>query len=321
MTKELQKRLIKVLPYDSHWPEQFREEAQLIQKVLGPNCIEIHHIGSTSVPGLAAKPIIDMIPVVLDITQVDIMNPLMVGLGYEVKGELGMLFRRFFQKGGSQHSFNVHVFERGSSEIERHVKFRDWMRTHPEDRDAYAQLKQNLAQLHPHDISAYCFGKDDFVARIDKQTAGLGLRVVNALTPLEWKAVRHLRQIYFFDRARLADPYTWTFDHDAHLHFVLYQGTEIIGYAHLQPWSDDRVAMRIIVIDERKRNHRYGQQFLLLCERWLKEQGYKSLHVESWPKALAFYQKNGYIKMSFDDPDSYEGDPQDVALGKILNAS
>ncbi|MDR3503580.1 MAG: bifunctional GrpB family protein/GNAT family N-acetyltransferase [Legionella sp.] len=319
MTKTLQKRLINVLPYDSHWPEQFTEEAQSIQKALGANCIEIHHIGSTAVPGLAAKPIIDMIPVVLDITQVDAMNPLMAALGYEVKGESGMLFRRFFQKGDTQPSFNVHVFEQGSSEIERHVKFRDWMRAHPEDRDAYAQLKQDLAQLHPDDLSAYCFGKEDFVSRIDKRTGCFGLRVVKALTPREWNGIRHLRQFYFFDQAGLTDPSTWTFEHDAHLHFVLYQGTEIIGYAHLQLWPDARVAMRIIVIDEAKRNHHYGHQFLLLCERWLKEQGYKSLHVESSPKALEFYQKNGYIKMPFNDPDDYEGDPRDIGLGKILN--
>lgn len=321
MTKILQKRLIKVLPYDSHWPEQFTEEAQSIQKALGSNCIEIHHIGSTAVPGLAAKPIIDMIPVVLDITQVDAMNPLMAALGYEIKGESGMLFRRFFQKGDTEPSFNVHVFEQGSSEIERHVKFRDWMRIHPEDRDAYAQLKQDLAQSHPDDISAYCFGKEEFVSRIDKRTGCFGLRVVKALTPREWNAVRHLRQFYFFDQAGLADPYTWTFEHEAHLHLVLYQGTEIIGYAHLQLWPDARVAMRILVIDETRRNHHYGHQFLLFCERWLKEQGCKSVHVESSPKALEFYQQNGYIKMPFNDPDGYESNPQDVPLGKILISS
>ncbi|WP_133137055.1 bifunctional GrpB family protein/GNAT family N-acetyltransferase [Legionella rowbothamii] len=319
MTKIPPNRLIKVLPYDSHWSEQFTQEAQSIQKALGPNCIEIHHIGSTAVPGLAAKPVIDMIPVVLDITQVDAMNSLMAALGYEAKGEFGMLFRRFFQKGDTQPSFNVHVFEQGSSEIERHMKFRDWMREHPEDRDAYAQLKQDLAQLHPDDISAYCFGKENFVSGVDKRTGCLGLRVVKALTPREWSAVCHFRQLYFFERMGLTDPYTLTFEHDAHLHFVLYQGTEIIGYAHLQLWPDGRVAMRVIVIDETKRNHHYGHQFLLFCERWLKEQGCKSLHVESSPETLEFYQRNGYIKMQFNDPDGYEGNPQDTALGKILS--
>ncbi len=314
------KRLIEVLPYNRRWPELFAEEAQAIQKALGPNCIEIHHIGSTSVPGLAAKPIIDMIPVVADITQVDARNPFMVALGYEVKGESGMLFRRFFQKGTPQPAFNIHVFEQGNSEIERHLKFRDWMRAHPKDKDAYAQLKQELAQLHPDDISAYCFGKDDFVASIDKRTGFSGLRVVKALTPREWKTVRHLRQFYFFDQG-LTDPYTWTFEHDAHLHFVLYQGTDIMGYAHLQLWPDARAALRIIVIDEIQRGHYYDQQFLLLCERWLKEQGYRSLHVESSPKALEFYEKNGYIKMAFNDPEGYEGDPQVVALGKILEST
>lgn len=69
-----QQRLIEVVSYDANWPMQFEQEAERIKKALGSNCIEIHHIGSTSVPGLAAKPIIDMIPVVLDISKVDSAN-------------------------------------------------------------------------------------------------------------------------------------------------------------------------------------------------------------------------------------------------------
>lgn len=119
-------------------------------------------------------------------------------------------------------------------------------------------------------------------------------------------------------KAGLSDPYTWTFTHDAHVHFVLYQGVEIIGYAHVQLWPKERAALRIIVIDEARRNHRYGSQFLTLCEKWLKNQGYQSLHIESSPDALKFYRNNGYIDMSFNDPDGYEGDARDTAVGKIL---
>ncbi|MXJ74052.1 GNAT family N-acetyltransferase, partial [Escherichia coli] len=137
-------------------PIQFEQEAEGIKKALGGNCIEIHHIGSTSVPGLAAKPIIDMIPVVLDISKVDSANAAMQVLGYEAKGEYGIPFRRYFQKGYNLRTHHAHIFERGNSEIERHLKFRDWMRAHPEDREAYACLKQELAHQHPYDITAYC---------------------------------------------------------------------------------------------------------------------------------------------------------------------
>ncbi|WP_106225325.1 GNAT family N-acetyltransferase [Legionella pneumophila] len=318
MSVKQEQHLIKVVPYDSSWSMQFEQEAEQIKKALGNNCIDIHHIGSTSVPGLAAKPVIDMIPVILDLSKVDSANTAMRTLGYEAKGEYGIPFRRYFQKGDNQRTHHAHVFELGNSEIERHLKFRDWMRSHPEDREAYARLKQELARQYSDDITAYCLGKEDFIAIIDKKAGFNGLRMVKALTPREWDKVRHFRQFYFFDKAGLSDPYTWTFEHDAHVHFVLFQGSEIIGYTHLQLWPHNRAALRIIVIDELKRNHQYGNRFLTLCEKWLKSQGYQSLHVESSPDALRFYRNNGYIDMSFDDPDGYEGDARDTAVGKIL---
>ncbi|KTD73430.1 bifunctional GrpB family protein/GNAT family N-acetyltransferase [Legionella tucsonensis] len=318
MSVTQEQRLIEVVPYDSNWPMQFVQEAERIKKALGSNCIKIHHIGSTSVPDLAAKPIIDMIPVVLELSKVDSANAALQALGYEAKGEYGIPFRRYFQKGDNLRTHHAHIFELGNSEIGRHLKFRDWMRTHPEDREAYARLKQELAHQHPYDITAYCLGKEDFIAAVDKKAGFNGLRVVKALTTREWDKVRHFRQFYFFDKAGLSDPYTWTFEHDAHIHFVLFQGSDIIGYAHLQLWSRKRAALRIIVIDEKKRNHQYGSQFLTLCEKWLKNQGYRSLHVESSPDALKFYRNNSYIDMPFDDPDGYEGDARDIAVGKII---
>ncbi|STX50953.1 glutamate rich protein GrpB [Legionella busanensis] len=318
MSVKQKERRIEVVPYDTNWPIKFDEEAEKVKAALGNNCIEIHHIGSTSVPGLAAKPVIDMIPVVLDITKVENANAAMQTLGYEAKGEYGMPFRRYFQKGGNQRTHHVHVYELGNSEIERHLKFRDWMRTHSEDKEVYARLKETLAQQHPYDINAYCLGKENFIATINKKTGFNGLRVVKALTPHEWDKVRYFRQFYFFDTAGISDPYIWTFDHNSHVHFVLFQGSDIIGYAHLQLWPHNRAALRIIVIDEPKRNHQYGSQFLALCEKWLKSQSYHSLHVESSPAALKFYRNNGYINMPFDDPDDYKGDGRDIAVGKIL---
>ncbi len=114
---------IEIVPYDPHWPTIFEAEAAAIQKALGDNCIAIHHIGSTSVPGLAAKPIIDMIPVVHNIMRVDAANPKMNILGYESKGEYGMIFRRYFKK----ESANIHIYEQNSGEIDRCIQFRETM--------------------------------------------------------------------------------------------------------------------------------------------------------------------------------------------------
>ncbi|WCR57404.1 GNAT family N-acetyltransferase [Rickettsia asembonensis] len=76
--------------------------------------------------------------------------------------------------------------------------------------------------------------------------------------------------------------------------------------------------MRIIVIDELKRNNNFGSKFLELCEEWLKSKNYKTLHAESSPAALEFYRKNGYMEMPFNDPDGYESLPDDTAMGKKL---
>lgn len=88
-----------VVPYKNEWPALFETEAMLIKQALGDNCLLVHHIGSTAVPGLASKPIIDILPVVKNILHVDQVTSAMEQLGYEAKGEYGIPFRRYFQKG------------------------------------------------------------------------------------------------------------------------------------------------------------------------------------------------------------------------------
>lgn len=269
----MNKNLIEVVPYKNEWPEQFKAEAKLIQQTLGDNCLEVHHIGSTSVPSLVAKPIIDILPVVKNILLVDQAIQTMGQIGYEAKGEYGIPFRRYFQKGNIQRTHNVHIFEEGNPEIERHLKFRDWMREYKSDREAYAKLKIELALKFPHDIKSYSLGKDAFIADIDSKAGFDGLRIVRALTDREWEAARRFRQQYILDKTSILDPYTWIFEHKDHVHFILYKGINIIGYAHIQLWPENRAALRIIVIDEAYRNRGISSELLKLCERWLLYQG------------------------------------------------
>jgi len=121
------------------------------------------------------------------------------------------------------------------------------------------------------------------------------IKVLECKNQTEWDAARHFRQKYFFAPHNIEDPYTWTFNHPFHQHLVLYEGLEIIGYAHIQLWKDLRAAMRIIVVDEARRNNNFGSEFLHFCEERLKTQGYKTIHAESRRTSLAFYRKNGYI--------------------------
>ncbi|WP_065235420.1 GNAT family N-acetyltransferase [Legionella brunensis] len=298
-------RIIQVVPYNPQWSLLFEQEAAQIRNALGANCFEIHHIGSTAVPGLAAKPVIDMVPVVKDIRKVDDANDAMQALGYEVKGEFGILFRRYFQKGGDLRTHNIHVFEINNPEIERHLRFRDWMRSHKEDRDTYANLKRELAKKHPDDILAYCLGKDAFITDIDTQTGFSGVRIVKALTTREWDTARSFRQIYFAKEFSISDPYIWTFEHEEHAHLVLYQGTQIIGYTHLQLSSKQRAIIRLLFINEAFRESGFGTKMLTLCEQWLQYQNVTILEVDSTKKSEVFFGKKGFIKVSDDRQDDF----------------
>ncbi len=309
-------RNIQVDLYKPEWPEMFASEAEFIKQALGNNCITIHHIGSTSVPGLSAKPIIDMLPVVKDIQEVDRAIKAMESLGYEAKGEYGIAFRRYFQKGQNIRTHHVHVYQEGDPEISRYLKFRDWMRSHEDDAKHYGNLKRELAAKFPQDILQYCNGKDAFVASIDGKDGFDGWRMVQALTDREWLTVGNLRQKYFLKSNE--DPYTWTFKHKDHIHFVFYKNSDIIGYTHLQLWPENRAVLRMIVIDESYRNRGFGSQFLKLCERWLCHQGFKIILVQSPPAAYKFYLHLEYVKMPFNDPDGYETDSKNIEIGKFL---
>lgn len=120
-------RKIVVVPYENHWGEKFQIESQRLKAAM-PEHVKVHHIGSTSVPGLAAKPIVDMIMEVENIESVDHWNECFQQLGYIVKGENGIPGRRFFIHGTEEErSYHLHVFGTGNPEITRHLAFRDYM--------------------------------------------------------------------------------------------------------------------------------------------------------------------------------------------------
>ena len=272
---------IEVVPYHPEWPKLFELESALLKYALGKNCSTVHHIGSTSVPGLCAKPILDILPVVRSIQAVDKAAKVLEALGYEAKGEYGIAFRRFFKK----RMHNVHIYQEGDPEISRYLKFRDWMRSHADDAARYAKLKIELAAKFPEDILQYCNGKDSFVAHIDAKDGFDGWRMVQALTDREWSAVQAFRQECTLQIKE---------DHQDHIHFVFYKNAEIVGYAHLQLGQEKNAALPMLVIDKQYRERGFGSQFLKLCERWLYHRGFKKLLVQSSPETCKFYRHHGY---------------------------
>jgi GrpB-like predicted nucleotidyltransferase (UPF0157 family) len=156
-------RKVEVVLYNEKWTECFDEEKERLKLVFGPEIIAVHHIGSTSIPNMAAKPIIDILIEVRSIEAVSQYDTQMKAIGYTPRGENGIAGRRYFQKGGNKRTHHVHMYEKGNPAIERHLLFRDYLRAHPEIAEEYAVLKKQLAAQHPDCINLYIQGKDDWI--------------------------------------------------------------------------------------------------------------------------------------------------------------
>ena len=162
-----------VEPYDPRWVGMFGMESAMVGRALGSNMVAIHHIGSTTIRTIHAKPIIDMLVEVANLDAVDAHNRAMEALGYEAMGEFGIAGRRYFRKDDDAgvRTHHVHTFATGCPHIERHLAFRDFMLEHPDWARRYSDLKRNLARAHPDDIQSYMDGKDAFIKDIDIRAA------------------------------------------------------------------------------------------------------------------------------------------------------
>ena len=165
-------RKVEVVPHNPKWHEAYQLESQRIINALDDNVVAVHHIGSTAIAGIYAKPIIDILVEVKDLSKLDGHSSTEC-LGYEAMGEFGIRERRYFIKYDSddQRTHHIHIFKAGSPQVERHLAFRDYMRYHSESAKEYSSLKQQLAAKHPQDIDKYMDGKDEFIKLIDCQAA------------------------------------------------------------------------------------------------------------------------------------------------------
>lgn len=311
---------IVVIPYQSKWTEAFAKESKQLRSALESNCVAVHHVGSTSVPGLSAKPVIDIIAVIKDR---DAVMGQLQAIGYQYKGEYNIPMRLFFNRNEDM-PVNLHVYEEGHAEIELNLLFRDYLQSHPEVKEEYAALKNALLkdesayEKRKASFTGYNLGKDAFIRKVLKASGFARIRMVKCTHLAEWEAAKAFRQTFFFTPAGIQDPYTWTFDHPEHLHLILYQGVEIAGYLHVQLWPEHRAALRILVVDPSYRGNGLGLQFLSLLESWLKTLGVRSIHDEARPDSVPFYQKCGFVEMPFNDPTGEPPSPLDIAMGKRL---
>ena len=150
---------------DSTWPHQYKEEAQRILTALGDRVLRIEHVGSTSVPGLLAKPIIDIALVVAESSNEPDYAAALETAGYRLHlREPGWYEHRLFK--GADRGVNLHVFSSGCPEVERMVRFRDWLRTRSDDRELYARTKRALAEQNWKYTQNYADAKSAVVEEI-----------------------------------------------------------------------------------------------------------------------------------------------------------
>ena len=159
-----------VVPYDEAWPSLFEEEQSRIESAIGPWVEQIEHVGSTAVPGLAAKPVIDIMVGVRSLDDSPILIERLGGIGYEYVPEFERIlpFRRYFRKmQEGQRTHQIYLVERSNAEWwDRHLLFRDYLRAHPKAAEEYARLKYDLSHRFGEDRVAYTDAKTDFISEV-----------------------------------------------------------------------------------------------------------------------------------------------------------
>jgi GrpB-like predicted nucleotidyltransferase (UPF0157 family) len=157
---------VELVDHSIEWARSAGEESKRITAVLGPSIVTIHHIGSTAILGICAKPILDLMPEVTSLDKFDTARSALEGLGYEWWGEYGISGRRYCTLNDSatgRRLVQLHCFQTGSPEIERHLAFRDYLRAKPEEAVAYDSEKRRCRELHPDDSYAYTEAKSAWI--------------------------------------------------------------------------------------------------------------------------------------------------------------
>lgn len=163
---------VELKPHDPQWAAAAEYEAGRLRSALGDELVAVHHIGSTSIPGLLAKPILDLVPVVRSIEALDGAQARLERLGYDWWGEYGLPERRYcslVDKASGKRLVQLHCYEEGSPGVTRHLAFRDYLRAHPELVAEYEALKRRCADAHPDSSHAYGACKGDWVKRVETE--------------------------------------------------------------------------------------------------------------------------------------------------------
>ncbi len=164
-----EQREVELVPHNPEWSQLADEEAKQILEQLSIPVIGIYHIGSTSIPGIKAKPILDFVMEVADLDEIIRSAEALEELGYLSKDEYGIPGRQFFTKDtNGERSHHLHVFQKGHPDIERHLVFRDFLRANPKAAHEYELIKEKLAKRFPKESGNYTEAKSDFILSMDE---------------------------------------------------------------------------------------------------------------------------------------------------------
>ncbi len=159
---------VHLVEYDPDWPARAAVYTERLRP-LEPVLLAVHHIGSTAVPGLSAKPVIDLSPIVTSIPDLDLKEAEVIALGFGWHREFGVEGRRFctLNDANGERLANLHFYAQGSPHAQRQIAFRDYLIAHPDVASAYAEEKQRARALHPNDSHAYSDEKGAWIRSIE----------------------------------------------------------------------------------------------------------------------------------------------------------
>ncbi|MGC0371641.1 MAG: hypothetical protein DGJ47_000334 [Rickettsiaceae bacterium] len=232
------KNKVNIVPYDPSWPKEYQNIESRIKNALGDNICQIHHVGSTSVPGLASKHKID---VCLQVNDAQLAVKALEQIGFEYKGEWSIPFKYGFRY-RHEISINLHMFDFGHPAIQSNLMFRDFLRNNESERQEYEKLKYKIAKeedSHDKDQSFlynYTIKKANFIHEVIKKTDFDGIYLQYCATPMEKDFVNQMRL-----KNNVKELKNNEFFIDNQRHFVLYHGVKICGYANLELRNDDYI--------------------------------------------------------------------------------
>jgi len=281
------KRVV-VMPYDEAWPNDFIKIRDEIKEVLGDLALRIEHVGSTSVRGLSAKPIIDIDVVIRDRQVLDEVVSALAEIGYCHEGDLGIPGREAFKYDGKEHlrKHHLYVCTQDCAELKRHIVFRDYLRSHPEALREYSRIKEEGAKLYPDDIPA--------------------LRILYRL--LEEDGVRYQPE-HFVIGDRTEEFFQGIFDSDTQDILVADTDGVAIGFVHCMIIPQKKVSclkpqtvvyLQDLCVQENMRDKGIGTALMRAAKDYGKEKGADFIRTQVFPgnvDGMRFYERNGFCEM------------------------